>query len=375
MKITNIEAFDLTVPHKVECRPPWAPGRVESARDFTLVIVRTDEGVTGYGGGNGHRANQVLKTIRPYLLGQDPFLIEEHLRHIQNSPGVWMVELALWDIVGKAANQPLYKLWGAARDKVPAYASTSELGTPSERAELAAHYRSKGFRAAKFRLHSDTFERDMEYVDAIMEAAGDELKVMFDANQATLMIPSPDAGPRWDYTRALLTARELHDRGAVWLEEPLGRWDFDELARLTANTDIYIAGGEKNNALHDFRQMVEKKSYDILQPDVTMAATVSQVLKVKALCEAFNLHFMPHHGVSALGLVATIHIACTYSGWTYIEYMYDPPYRDVDVYHSLGGIITTPLLIDEDGCVSPPDAPGLGLEVDETAIERYAVTS
>lgn len=373
MKIVAIEAFDLVIPHKVECRPPWAPGRVETSRDFTLVIVRTDEGISGYGGGNGHHSARIRKAVTPFLVGENPFFIEKHARHLENAGNLWFVELALWDIVGKAANMPLYQLWGAARDRVPAYASTAELGTPAERAEQALRYVEEGFRAMKLRFHSETLQEDLKYIDAVLDAVGDRLQVMVDANQATLSLPSPHPGPRWDYRRALQTARELEDRGAVWLEEPLGRWDYEGLARLTASTDIYIAGGEANRALHEFRHMIEAGAYDILQPDVTMTASVSQVLKVKALCEAFNRHFMPHHGVSALGMAATVHIACTYPGWILIEYMYDPPYRDVETYQCLGGIVTTPMRIDRDGFIAPPDGPGLGVEIDEGAIGRYAV--
>lgn len=371
MKIADIEVFDLVIPHEVECCPPWAPGRVETARNFTLAIVRTDSGMFGVAGGNGHSADLINRAVKPYWIGQDPFLVENHLRCLKNAPGTWFMELALWDIIGKTAGMPLYQLWGAARETVPAYASTCELGTPEERAEQALRYLREGFKALKIRLHAQTMAEDLAYVDAVADAVGGHMNIMVDANQATLTLPSPLEGPIWDYRRALLTARELEDRGVVWLEEPLGRWDLEGLARLTRNTDIYIAGGEKNAALHEFRWMLQKGAYDIIQPDVTMAMSLSQAMKVKALCEASNVHFVPHHGVSAIGLSATINLVCTYAGWTYIEYMYDPPYRTIDTYQCLGGIITTPINIDENGCVSPPPRAGLGIEIDMSAIGEY----
>lgn len=371
MKIKKIEAYDLTIPHEVDCRPPWAPGRVENSRDFTLIIVRTDEGVSGYSGGNGHQAAKIKKLVEPYLLEKNPFLFEEALRVLSNAGDVWFVELALWDVLGKVASLPLYQLWGETCRKVKAYASTAELGSPEERAEQARHYMEQGFPGMKFRIHCDTLREDLEYVDAVVDEVGGRVDIMIDANQATLHVPSPEMGPVWDYHRAYVTARELEERGVLWLEEPLGRWNFEELGRLTNNVDIYIAGGEKNVGVHEFRWMLEKGCYDIIQPDVIIAGSVSQVLKVRTLCEAYHVHFIPHHGVSAFGLAANIHLLCSYSGWSYIEYMYDPPYRSIDTYQCLRGIVTNPIRIDSEGYVAPYSAPGLGVEVDESLIKDF----
>jgi len=370
MKIRQVESFDLTIPHEVVCRPAWAPGREESARAFTVVLVHTDTGLSGIGGGDGHWSSKVERDIAPFLVGEDPLFVQRHARVFRNAPGPWFVELALWDIVGKAANQPLFRLWGAARDKVPAYASMAELSTPEERAEQAKHYLAMGFRALKLRFHANSLPDDLEYADAVLDAVGDRMKLMVDANQANMFVPCPSVGPHWDYSRAYRTAKELEDRRVLWLEEPQGRWDFRELARLTQNTRIYIAGGERNQ-VEDFREMALQGAYDILQPDVTKAGTLSGALKVKALCELFNIHLVPHHGASGIGLSATIHLLCTYSGWTYAEFMYDPPYRTIETYQCLGGIITTPIRIDEEGCVAPLPGPGLGIEIDRKVMEGY----
>ncbi len=370
MKISDIEAYDLVIPYDSYLQPAWAPGVVVKSRNFTLVLVHTDSGITGYGGGDGHHAGKILKSVKPMLTGHSPFDIEKYVRILSSVGGVWMVEIALWDICGKAANLPLYKMWGAARDKVPAYASAFQLGTPENRAEQAAHYMEKGFKALKIRIHSKTIKEDLAYVDAVRNAVGDKMDIMVDANQATDIIPSFEPGLKWDYKRALKTALELQDRGVVWLEEPLGRWNFEALSNLTKSTTIHIAGGEHNAALREFRWMLEKGVYDIIQSDV-LYESLTQVRKVMALCEAYNVHFVPHHGASAIGMAATLHLMCINPGWTYIEYMYDPPFRTVRGYQCLGGIVTTPLEIDGDGCLSPPDAPGLGIEIDRELIKKY----
>jgi len=375
MKIVDVRSFDLVIPHEAECRSVWDVDRVEKSRKFTLVIVYTDEDICGFSGGNGHLTNIINTTVKPFLIGESPFKIEKHLEIFLNAR-TWFVEVALWDIIGKKANLPLYKLWGTARNKVMAYASTHELGTPAERAGQAKHYQKQGFKALKIRFHSETMQEDLSYLDAVIDAVGENMDIMVDANQATpgtLMLPSPRKGPKWDYQRAFRTAKELENRGVVWLEEPLERWDFENLARLTRNTEIYIAGGEMNIAPHEFRWMIEKKCYDILQPDPIIAETLSQTLKIKALCETFNIHFMPHHGVSGIGLAVNTQLLCTYPGWTYIEYMYDPPYRTIETYLGLGGIIKTPLRIDNEGYISPPSLPGIGIEIDEELINDYIV--
>ncbi|MDR1731068.1 MAG: hypothetical protein LBR61_03145, partial [Synergistaceae bacterium] len=267
----------------------------------------------------------------------------------------------------------LYKLWGAARDKVLAYASAFELGTPKDRAEQAQRYLSEGFKALKIRLHADTVQEDLAYVDEIKKAIGDKMKIMVDANQPTDNVLSFTSGPKWDYKRALTTALELQDRGVVWLEEPLGRWQFNDLAALLEKmTSLYIAGGEGNTPLHEFLWIMEKHALDIVQPDAVYES-LTQVRKIMALCEAFNVHFVPHHGLCGIGLAATLHLLCTYSGWTWAEYMYDPPYRTIENYQCLGGIITTPLKIDAEGCLSPSPLPGLGIEIDMDRVKQYSV--
>ncbi len=370
MKITEITAHNLDIPYDVEYRPAWQPGLVRKTRDFTLVCVRTDAGIVGYAGTDGHHAGAIARTVTPYLLGEDPFAAERHARILRNAGGLWFIDLAFWDIVGKAAGLPLYKLWGVFRDTVQAYASTAELGTPDNRAELAVRYRSEGFRAMKIRFHNETIAEDLALFDRVREAVPD-MAIMVDANQATTL-PCPEPGPIWDYQRALQTAKELEQRGAYWLEEPLSRYDFPNLIRLRENTSIYIAGGEKNRHLHEFRWLIEQGIYDIIQPDATMSEGVSQLRKVAAMAEMFNRHFIPHHGLSGLGLAGTVHLACSLPGLMWLEMMYEPPTRTIETYQLLGGILETTIWIDADGYVRPPQGPGLGIAVNERLIERYA---
>jgi L-alanine-DL-glutamate epimerase-like enolase superfamily enzyme len=371
MKITEVQATNLEIPYSAPYRPAWQPGLVRTSRDFTLVRVRTANGLIGYAGSDGHHAGNVSRNVAPYLVGEDVWATERHARVFRNAGGTWFIDQALWDVIGKAAGRPLYQLWGACRDRVPAYASTAELGTPENRGELARRYRAEGFRAMKVRFHHDRLADDLAVLDAV-QAAAPELTIMVDANQATVL-PAPRPSPPWDYRRALVTARELQARGVLWLEEPLSKFDFDNLARLRGETEIHIAGGESNRELHEFRWLIERGVYDIIQPDCALSEGISQLRKIAALAEAFKRHFIPHHGLSGLGLAATLHLVCTVPGLAWMEMMYEPPTRTIETYQQLGGILRTRIWVDDEGCVRPPDAPGLGVDVDEAVVAKYAV--
>jgi L-alanine-DL-glutamate epimerase-like enolase superfamily enzyme len=372
MKITEVKAYNLEIPYEVEYRPAWQPGLVRKSRDFTLAIVRTDEGLSGYAGTDGSHARTVERSVAPYLVGEPVWATERFARVFRNAGGTWFLDQALWDLIGKAVGKPLYQLWGGFRTTVPAYASTAEMGTPADRAELARRYRSEGFRALKIRFHNERLADDLALLDAVLDATPDML-VMVDANQAT-NLPSPLPGPAWDYKRALATARELEARGVFWLEEPLSRYDFDNLVRLRENTQIAIAGGESNRNLHEFRWLIERGVYDVIQPDCSLSEGISQIRKIAALCEMWKRHCNPHHGLSGLGLAATLHLVCSIpTQVVWLEMMYEPPTRTLHTYQQLGGILTTVTWIDKDGNVTVPDRPGLGVDVDESMIQKYVV--
>ena len=245
MIIRDVVATNLTIPYDVPYRPAWQPGLVRNDRTFTIVKIVTEDGIVGYGGSDGHQAGTVASSVKPYLVGKPAWATELHARTFRNAGGTWFVDLALWDVIGKTANLPLYKLWGASRDKIKAYASTAELGTPADRADLARRYQSEGFRALKLRFHNETMNDDLALIDSAMGAAPG-MTVMIDANQATFL-PSARPSPRWDYRRALDTARELEQRSVLWLEEPLAK-AVGELAesRCRHTSRMKRAGSELN---------------------------------------------------------------------------------------------------------------------------------
>ena len=186
---------------------------------------------------------------------------------------VFYLELGLWDIIGKVLNQPLYRLWGAASDKVKPYAATVHfLKTPQERAEDALKFYEQGFRAIKIRFHSVDPKDDLKLAEAVIRAAAGKMDVMVDANMASSKPGDPP--PVWDYAQALYMAQALDEMGLYWLEEPLNRYAYDDLARIRKQLKkIHLAGGEGNVGMKDFATMFAKGAYSYTQPDPVQSGT------------------------------------------------------------------------------------------------------
>lgn len=369
MKITRIEAEVIRVPITREVWPAWSPGNSWKEMHTTIYRIHTDEGITGIGAGRG-APDLVEKVVSPLLTGRDPFQVEPIVRTVINGAGGWAavpvacaVELALWDIVGKAANLPLYKLWGAHKDKVRAYASMVEIRTPEQRAEDALRLLDRGYTAIKLRLKEDTIAKDIAHVAAVREAVGDRMEIMVDANQAQEPgTPGAENSPLWTYERALATARELANYNVAWLEEPLGRYQIGDLKKLTANTDVPIAGGENNVFLHEFKWLMDEDAYDVMQPDAMVCGGISVLRKVAAYAEAYNKPVNPHHGGNGFGVAGHLHLSASLANSEYLEVLQDPPALEPSEFQ---GLIAEPLVPGPDGFVPLPQGPGLGVELHE----------
>ena len=287
------------------------------------------------------------------------------LRYYAGSPrSVASLEIALWDLIGKAAGQPLYKLWGAAKDRVPAYASMIQLSTPEERARMAVQLKSQGWKAIKLRAHYQTLKEDVRLVEEVRKAVGADMEIMVDANQAQ-SAGKWQPGVMWDFRRALQTARELEGLNCLWLEEPRLRCAFDELAELNRLVGIPIAGGENNRGVHEYRWMLEQKVFDILQPDIMVADGVTGFREIAALARAHNKTVIPHHGGGNLGTVAQLHAIASWPHAPWIEILHDPP---VAAYTNGFAMMENPPLVDKEGYMALPQGPGLGVAINKDLI-------
>jgi D-galactarolactone cycloisomerase len=369
LKITDIRIVNLKVGRETgKMEAAWNPGTVTTHRigGGSFVEVHTDQGLTGIGPAIDANA---LEPSKAQLIGRDPFDIEQlagPLRYyVSQSPRtVSSLEIALWDLIGKAAGQPLYKLWGAARDRVPAYASMIQLSTPEERVRMAVQLKSQGWKAIKLRAHYQTMKEDVQLVEAVRKAVGDDMEIMVDANQAQSS-GTWQPGVMWDFRRALATARELERLNCLWLEEPRLRYAFDELAELNRLVEIPIAGGENNRGVHEYRWMLERNVFEILQPDVMVADGVTGFREIAALAEAHNKKVIPHHGGGNLGTIAQLHAIASWPHGPWIEILHDPP---VARYTNGFAIMEDPPLVDKQGYLNLPQGPGLGVAINKELI-------
>ena len=370
LKITDVKIVQLKTIREVgEIEPAWNPG---TNMRFTIggrsfVEVHTDQGLVGIGPGIDP---QLLPAVQTCLVGKDPFDYEGHaatLRYYaQGMPyrGTAGVDVALWDLMGKATGQPLYKLWGADKDRVVPYASLVRLSTPDERADLAVSLMEQGWKAIKLRIHSETLKEDLAMVERVRQAVGEGMQIMVDANQAQSS-GSWQPGVLWDFRRAVETARELQHLGCYWLEEPLPRFYFDQLAELGQRVEIPIAGGENNRGVHEFLAMLQGGIYDLLQPESMVLDGVTALRKIGVLAEVFGKRLVPHHGGGDLGVIAHLHLVASWPHAPYLELLHDPPVGD---YRHRFSIMSDPPNVDPDGYMSVPQGPGLGVEIDRDMV-------
>lgn len=376
MKIESVNATLLKVPYPLPFEAAWEPGVIRNDRDVTVVRIQSDSGLIGWGASGFDQADDINRLAAPHLIGEDAFAFERHARITRYAKGAWIVEMALCDLVGKAAGQPLAKLWGHYVDRIPAYASIVAAKSPAERADDALALLERGYRAIKLRAHAPSISEDVEMVEKVRAAVGDRMEIMVDANQAGAAsgpIKHPGDPIVWDYERALATARAYEQLGVYWLEEPLPRYDLQAIARLTDAVELKIAGGEGNAGLHEFYWMLDAGAYDIIQPDAATCEGVWQLRKLAAACERAGKLFIPHHGANGIALAAHLHLQASVPNSPWVEYIIDPPWRTIESYQQMFGVMREPLLTDSDGCVPVPQGPGLGIAVDESVVARFAV--
>jgi D-galactarolactone cycloisomerase len=372
LNVTDVQVTEVReVPFSVGLVPPWNPERRITTRDYVVVRVDTNAGLSGialdgdYTPGLPARAHDVESLVAPRLVGQPVMAMERHtamLHEIRPHGRFFFIALALWDIVGKAAGLPLYKLWGGARDKVKVYASTVQHGrSPEARAEDCLRFLEQGYRAVKLRLSADTIAEDIALVAACREAVGDRMDLMVDANQAGKGPGSDAPGVHWDLARAQETARLLGELDVAYLEEPLPYLLEEDGMRLRESSPIPIAGGEGKVGVRAFADLIRRGVYDVIQPDPIVGGTPTDMLKIRAIAEGAGLPLVYHHGKSGLGFMIGLHLAAAFGRSPWLEYMDDGPFWQPEGFQ-VGFQEVVP--VDAEGYVHSPDAAGLGIEWD-----------
>lgn len=367
MKIERIRIVRLSETLDPPFVAAWDP--VPRARfEATVVLVDTDEGLTGIGSGD------VMDGFERYehlFVGQDPLAIDRHVHVLEtiafHAGRYWPVEAALWDIAGKAEGRPAAELLGAAGARIPAYASCGELKAPSERADRALALREEGFRALKIRIVRGRLADGIAAVAAVRDAVGDTMQIAVDLNEGWRMPGDVSGGLHPDEVRNV--AEELRELGVMWLEEPLPHHDVAGLARLRRDGGLRIAGGEMARTVHELEANLAADALDVYQPDAVLAVGVTRGLEVARRARARGHWFTPHTWTNGVGLAANLHMAAAAAAGPYLEFPYDPPTWTPERRDFM---LAEPIRVDRDGSVTVPAAPGLGIALDEEVVRHHA---
>ena len=368
MQISAIRIDRLSVPLDPPFAAAWDPVP-RTSFGVTIVRVETDDGVVGVGSGD------TIDGFAPFehlFLGQDPLAIARHVRVLEtidfHAGRYWPFEVALWDIAGKVAGLPVATLFGGASDGIPAYASCGSLLPAAERAEVALAMREEGFRALKIRIDPRRLEEGIGAVRATREAVGDTMAIMVDLNQGWRM--AGDVTPSIDVVAARSIALRLAELDVLWVEEPLAGTDLRGLAALrAAGLGTRIAGGEMTRTFADSLAALDADAFDVYQPDVVLAAGMLRTRTIAEVALARGRWFTPHTWTNGIGLLANLHVAAGVGGGPYIEVPYDPPGWTPE---RRDAFLTTPVRPGPDGVLRVPRGPGLGIQLDEDAIRRFA---
>jgi len=364
MKITRIDSYFIGIPYEHGAPKPVltaADGR--TTQDAVYVRVETDNGLIGWGEAFGFAACRmshlaIQKVVAQIAVGCDASNIAALMTDLErrtqnmsrNGPvgfALSGLDIALWDIAGKAAGKPIHALLGGARrERIPAYASLLRLNTPEHVRAGCARALARGFKHIK--LH----ERTIEAVAAARDVVGPDIDLMLDTNCT------------WTLEQAIEMAERLRPFGLTWLEEPVfPPDDYEALATLRRDCGIPIAAGENLGNTIDVRHILAAGAVDFLQPDVAKMGGITAMQKALAMADAAGKELHPHSPLFGPALTATLHILSTMPKETACEFYF------ADLENNPIGAVATPV----DGMFKVPQGPGLGIEVDEAMLARYRI--
>lgn len=372
MKITNVEAIYV--------RQQEVKHQCDSGQDVLIVRVSTDAGITGIGEVDssplaakgaieGPFSHTITSGLREIILGEDPFETE-YLWDKMYRQNVYSgrrgiaihamsgIDMALWDIKGKALGQPVWKLLGGGfhRAGIRAYASSLFAATPDLTRERAQRFRDRGFDAVKFGWApmGESEANDIALVREARRGLGDD---------ADLMI---DAGLVWDGKTAIQRAKAFSEYRIFWLEEPVAPDDYDGYRKLSRATDVRIAAGEHESERRSFLELMDKGEIDVVQVDLARCGGFTEAMKIASLAANRGLPVVNHGFTTYINVAAALHFLNAISNAFITEFVSEET-------TSLRDELTRQIIKAKDGMVSIPSEPGLGIELNEEALEKYTV--
>ena len=357
MKITGIETRILGYDIAEAFGEAGPPDGLKPWYRMTVDTIHTDDGIDGftmqYGGmGDGESIGHTLHEIyAPQLIGEDPLRgeaiwqklrrLNRHLYNLSDAIS-GTVDVGLWDIRGKVANQPIATLLGLARDRVACYATARTVNpSPEEVFEEAQIRREEGFRGFKIQFW-DGLERDIPRFIAARDAVGDSYPLM------------EDAAGMYSWTDAIAAGRKLQDLDFTWFEEPLPDRQLGQLKRLTDSLDIPILAGE-TVLLAEMPEFLRSGAFDIARGDVLIKNGITGLHKAATMADLFGFDIEMHGIGTPLLDIANLHVAASIENCRWVEAHHPIYYR---------GLLGDPLGIDSEGYRRLPTGPGLGVELD-----------
>ena len=352
----------------------WEAETAPTENLHTLLEIETDGGITGIGSCYTSKAlvDGAIALLRPKLIGA-PATEPERLAELLHQSTFWQgrggsvthaisgLDIALWDILGKVTGQPVGRLLGGYyREKIKPYGSLLFEADESMFKQSLEDAGSRGFKALKLgwgpfgRVDNKT---DETLVKTARETVGDDVEIMVDAGGSDQFWPH---GYKW----ALETAKMLVDYNIVWFEEALPPDDIEGHIRLREHAPVPIAGGEVLTRRQSFAPWIERGALDIVQPDATKAGGISEVRKILWSAYDHNILLVTHGWNTAVGLAADLHLAAAHPTARWVEYITPSPY----IEH----ILTEPFELDEDGLLTIPTGPGLGIELDHNKVRQFS---
>jgi L-alanine-DL-glutamate epimerase-like enolase superfamily enzyme len=373
MRITDVETILLRQ------RDALDPTIADGSQDALLVRVHTDEGIVGIGevdsvplvakaAIDAPPSHKIANGLRALLIGEDPLDVE-HLWQKMYAGTTYFgrrgvvihaisgIEIALWDLAGRAAGQPICELLGGAKRRtIKAYASTLMPETPEEVRRVVTRWQEEGFGAVKLGWGPLGRERnlDVDLVSAARDAGGPGLDLMI------------DIGFGWGgLDDALDRARAIAESRPYWIEEPFPPDDYDSYAELVRAVDVPVAAGEEETTVADFARLIERGNVAVVQPDVTRAGGILECLRIAALARERGRRCVPHSWSTGIIKAATLQVLAVIDEAEYFEYAVQATELNQRLVRERFPIL--------DGEVAIPTGPGLGIELDEEVIEACRV--
>jgi D-galactarolactone cycloisomerase len=369
MRITQIALQRLTLPLAPPFYAAWDPDP-RTRFDATIVRVHTDEGLTGIGSGDTMDGFEAFEHL---FIGADPLRLAALGRTLEtisfHAGRYWPLEAALWDLAGQAMGVPVATLLGGAADLIPAYASLGELRSPQQRVDDARALVAAGFQAVKVRITPGRIAEGIAVVAAIRDAVDDALEIMVDLNQWWRMAGDIAPGLTPQGARGVIDRLREHD--VLWVEEPLDGDDLAGMRMLREQTGVRISGGEMAQTFDELQRALIGEALDVVQPDVVLSLGIGGARTLAELALRRNRWFTPHTWTNGIGLLANLQLCCGVGGGPFLEFPYDPPGWTPDRRDFM---LAEPIKADADGFVHVPDAPGLGITLDEDRISHYEVS-